>query len=595
MFYIPFIVIIAGYFSLKIVLSSILTIWFLGILTQKGISSLFIKSSNAVSYTNLEFVIWLYSSVFITGIITYSLFFLKTKKSKKAINELKDMKNSALNLEPSTESSFFDEDRFSHLVKYIIEAREELNDMLNFTKKVINAESATLFILEGDNLVLRASTVESSSEPTYAEKSYLLGLIKEKKPIVRPKLKGSFFGLGYRSTKNIGSFLCVPVLDGDIALGALVIASNMENAFGDSEKDITGEFALQIRQILKRMRMFVEIERFTKGFKTQQEASSKFSRSLEVEKIAAVFVELVSRMVSSSAAGFFIADKGKLRVIAKKGFEPDKESFYTKNTFFKLIIKNKQLLHFSRLDKKPAVYPFKVNDTKTFLGIPIIPEQDVLGIIAVTSKETNAISSFQVHIIQTIADQAAMCISNALLHKQVENLAITDGLTGLYNHKHFQERLNDEFKRIKRIPQTLSLMLIDIDHFKKINDIHGHPAGDTVLSNLSIMLKKTLRGIDFLARYGGEEFVAVLMGTGSNGAKKMAERLRSAVMNNVFHIDGNNLSITLSIGVATHPNDAEDKAALIDKADQALYYAKENGRNQVCEWKNISKQMKSES
>jgi len=104
-----------------------------------------------------------------------------------------------------------------------------------------------------------------------------------------------------------------------------------------------------------------------------------------------------------------------------------------------------------------------------------------------------------------------------------------------------------------------------------------------------LILKKTLRGIDILARYGGEEFVAVLIGTGSSGAKKMAERIRNSVMNNPFYIDENKIMITLSIGVATHPQDATNKTELIDKADQALYYAKQNGRNQVCEWKDVVK------
>jgi diguanylate cyclase (GGDEF)-like protein len=235
------------------------------------------------------------------------------------------------------------------------------------------------------------------------------------------------------------------------------------------------------------------------------------------------------------------------------------------------------------------VSPFKVSDTKTFFGVPIIPENEVLGVLAVTSHEPDAISSFQVHLITSIADQAALSIINAQLHKQVEKLALTDGLTGLYNHKHFQERLNEEFQRLKRIPQTLSLMLIDIDYFKKINDTYGHPAGDIVLNRIAQFLKKTLRGIDIIARYGGEEFAAVLMGTDRSGAKKMAERLRTSVMDNPFIIDEDRLSVTVSIGVATHPNDAETKEDLISRADQALYFAKESGRNRVCTWKDAAK------
>jgi diguanylate cyclase (GGDEF)-like protein len=360
----------------------------------------------------------------------------------------------------------------------------------------------------------------------------------------------------------------MPVIDESIPLGVLILFSKRESAYDEYLENITAEFASQIKQILNRARMYVEIERFTRGFKALHEASRRLSSYLAVGKIAEGFVDLVSDMVSSSAIGFFMTDKGQLRIIARKGFEPEKDAFYTKETYFDIIVKNKQLLHLSRPDKKKDVYPFKRNETKTFLGIPIITEEEVTGVLAITSNEYDAISSYHVHLLTTIADQ-------------------TDGLTGLFNHKHFQERLNQEFQRIQRIPQPLSLLLIDIDFFKKINDTYGHPAGDMVLKKLAQILKKTLRGIDIIARYGGEEFAAVLMGTDRGGARKMAERLRSKVMENTFQTDEGAINITLSIGVATHPHDAETKDEIISRADQALYYAKEHGRNQVCLWKEV--------
>ncbi len=530
----------------------------------------------------------IYLAIFITAIISSEFFSIKAKKTDKAIEDLERLKNNALSLGASTESSLFDEDRFSHLVKSIIDTEKDLNSMLHFTKKVTGSDSATLFILESDRPVLKASTETIGSEPTYSEIGYLTGIIKEKKTIIQPKLKGSFFGLPGSHKDAAGSFLCAPILDGDIPLGALLIDSSRESSYSEKDKDIAGEFALLLKQILKRARMYTEVERSTKGFKALHEASKTLSASLEVETIAERFVDFVSRMINSSAIGFFITDKGKLRVIAKRGFEPEKESFYLKGTYFDLIVRNKQQLHFTRLEKKQAVYPFKTSETKTFLGIPIIQEDKVLGVLAVTSRDLDAISSHQVHLMTTTADQAAMLLTNARLHNEVEKLAVTDGLTNLYNHKHFQERLNDEFQRMKRLPQTLSLMLIDLDHFKKINDNYGHPAGDMVLKNIASILKKTLRGIDIIARYGGEEFAAVLMGSGKSGAKKMAERLRTSVMNKPFLIDNNQITITLSIGLATYPHDAETKEDLIEKADQALYSAKGNGRNQVCAWKDIA-------
>ncbi len=594
--YVPFIVVISGYFPVKILASCVLAIFFLGAPALWGTDSYLIREGHYMSLSpyagiDSDLLSGMYISILITGIISYYMFYRRTEISKKAVEDLEKLRNSALNLEVSTESSLFDEDRFSHIVKSILETQKELDALVNLTQKTINLDSALLFILEGDNLVLQASTDDISSGPTDAEKSYLSGIIKEGKLLIQPKHKSSFFDRLHPDTKGQGYLLCVPVIDGDVPLGALIAVSNGNTAYGEREKFVAVEFAHQIKQILKRTRTYIEVERFSRGFKALHEASRTLSTSLRVEEIAERFVGLVSGMISLSAVGFFIADKGKLRVIAKKGFEPEKDAFYPKDTFFAFIIKNRQPLHFSRLDRKQGVYPFKIADTKTFLGIPIISEKKVLGVLAVTSKEPDAISSFQGHLLSIVVDQAAMSMTNAQLHREVESLAVTDGLTGLYNHRHFQERLSAELQRIERIPQALSLMLIDIDHFKKINDIYGHPAGDSVLAKIGTVLKKTLRGIDIIARYGGEEFAAVLIGTESSGARKMAERLRVYVMDKPFLIGGNKLAVTLSIGIATHPRDAAPKDELISKADQALYYAKKNGRNQVCEWKNVAKKI----
>jgi diguanylate cyclase (GGDEF)-like protein len=593
--YFPLMVIVAGYFPLKLVLSSILGILLLGIpnMRQAGYSiseSRYIVLSDYPGFES-EFFSWLYVSIFVIGVVSCYVFYRETRKSKKAVKDLESLKTSALNLEASTEGSPFDEDRFSHLVKSILETRAELTKMLRLTQKVGIADSAFLFTLEGDNLVFKASTEDLKPELSEDDKNYLSKVIRSKQSMVQKKSRSGASGLDTIRTRHARTFLYMPVLDGDIPLGVIVMFSNSVSAFEDKEVEIAGEFALQAKQILKRSRMYTEVERFTKGFKALHQASRDLSTHLEVDKIARVFVELVFGMVRSSAVGFFIADKGKLRIVARKGFEPEKEAFYTRGTYFDLIVKNKQTLHFSHLDKRKEVYPFKSADTMTFLGIPIMPEKEVQGILAVTSTEPDAISSFQVHLLTTIADQAAMSINNAQLHNQVEMLAITDGLTGLYNHKHFQEKLNEEFQRIQRIPQTVSLMLMDIDYFKKINDTYGHPAGDIILKKLAQIFKKKLRGIDIIARYGGEEFAAVLIGTEIGGARKMAERLRTTVMESIFLVEGQKIPVTLSIGLAAHPHDAGTRDDLIARADQALYYAKENGRNRVCTWKEISKKI----
>ncbi len=164
---------------------------------------------------------------------------------------------------------------------------------------------------------------------------------------------------------------------------------------------------------------------------------------------------------------------------------------------------------------------------------------------------------------------------------RMEQLAITDGMTGLYNHRYFQESLERELDRADRLKQSLTLLLLDIDHFKKINDTSGHPAGDFILKSLAVLLKETARKVDILARYGGEEFAALLPGIDLKNARKTAERWRKKVQSTTFKRDKQSFSITVSIGMAAFPDDAASKKELIEKADRALYLAKESGRNQV--------------
>jgi two-component system, cell cycle response regulator len=166
---------------------------------------------------------------------------------------------------------------------------------------------------------------------------------------------------------------------------------------------------------------------------------------------------------------------------------------------------------------------------------------------------------------------------------RLAQLAVTDGLTGLYNHRHFHERLALEVERSGRTGSPLTLFMIDVDHFKKYNDRNGHPAGDEVLRQLSRVLADGRRVNDFCARYGGEEFAVVLIDTSKLAGYQLAEKLRERIASHVFpssaaQPDG---AMTVSVGVASFPEDAGEPEALVRSADAALYKAKEAGRNRV--------------
>lgn len=166
--------------------------------------------------------------------------------------------------------------------------------------------------------------------------------------------------------------------------------------------------------------------------------------------------------------------------------------------------------------------------------------------------------------------------------EELEQLAINDGLTGLYNHREFQRRLQVEIERARRYKHHLSLLMLDIDHFKRFNDTYGHQAGDYILRSLSLQMREGVRAVDWVARYGGEEFVITLPEMTATKALIAAERLRKNIAARVVTVkEDQKVNITVSIGVATFPEDADSKDKLIAAADRALYAAKAAGRNKV--------------
>lgn len=174
-----------------------------------------------------------------------------------------------------------------------------------------------------------------------------------------------------------------------------------------------------------------------------------------------------------------------------------------------------------------------------------------------------------------------MIIQNALMHRKVQAMAITDGLTSLFTHRHLQESLDREIHRAKRFQKSFSVLLLDIDDFKKLNDSYGHLFGDHVLRELAGILRQQVRETDVVGRYGGEEFMVILSETSREGAHITAERIRRAVELHPFEQHGRKVSVTVSGGLATYPEDASYKKKLIETADKCLYRAKTLGKNRV--------------
>jgi diguanylate cyclase (GGDEF)-like protein len=218
------------------------------------------------------------------------------------------------------------------------------------------------------------------------------------------------------------------------------------------------------------------------------------------------------------------------------------------------------------------------------LAVPLIWEDRILGVLNVESQSANAYSAADLTLLTTVAEQAAGAIGNARLHLATATLAITDEQTELYNYRHFQEELTAAVRSAQLTGQPWSLIMIDLDHFKRCNDTYGHPTGDAILQQVARVLRESCRVDDLLFRYGGEEFTVILPATAYADALRVAERVRERVASHPFMTrSGRPLDfvLTASLGVATCPRDGLTPVDLVLAADRALYTAKQTGRNRV--------------
>jgi two-component system cell cycle response regulator len=224
----------------------------------------------------------------------------------------------------------------------------------------------------------------------------------------------------------------------------------------------------------------------------------------------------------------------------------------------------------------------RADKSYSFIHIPLTAQKKVNGVLMACSYQSPAFARDAQTILNLVQNQVTIVIDNARLYEATRQLAITDGLTKVYNHRFFQELFEKEYTRSDRYNTVFSLIMLDIDHFKKINDTYGHLCGDEILKSLAMQVKSCLRGMDIVSRYGGEEFAILLPETGGNEALQTAERIRRAVEETAFMGTEQGLSVTVSLGVATYPSRGiAERADMIAKADGALYEAKEAGRNRA--------------
>lgn len=416
---------------------------------------------------------------------------------------------------------------------------------------------------------------------------------------------------------DVSRLLAVPIVFADEILGVLLAADTRRRArLTVADRDLLGLFASQIAATLKNMLLFQEQTDFMHELEEKNKILEEQSGEILRKSAQLVVLNEVGQQVNSSldlpevlsllsrhAAESIGVDRSLVWLIDEKKTHLDSVAAYgfpsehvgrlsmflpdiRRTRFFNALSEQHPVEISAGQDEE--LFQNKLNgilSLRSMLVVPLLLKKEAIGLLAVDdTRETHSYLEDEVALVSSLANQAVLAIENARLYLQVKEQAITDGLTGLYNHRYFQLRFSEEFAHCKRYNNDLSVLMLDIDHFKQYNDTYGHIAGDLALKEIANLARASVRENDLVARYGGEEFVIILPMTNLEGAKVVAERIRQSVLQCKFlgDLQAPQVSITVSLGLSSFNNERHaSREILLREADTALYEAKETGRNQT--------------
>lgn len=411
--------------------------------------------------------------------------------------------------------------------------------------------------------------------------------------------EGTRFGSGIASQ----SAILVPMRLGDQVLGVISVQSYEPDVYKPDDvvmlQTLAGQtavalenarlFSTQAEALEENARLHEASARMAERLRVLNKAGVALSGSLDIEQLYRVIYEQTAQLVQLD--GFYIALwRPENETLAFWIFEKDRPEYrdvvlpITEGPSGWVIRNRRPLLVRDENDPVSAKgsYVGSGDDTSSAIHVPLMLGERVIGVMSAQAARENAYTEEDLQILETLAGQAAVAVENARLYRAVQEASLTDELTGLPNRRAISGRVDDELSRAARYGYSLCVLILDLDFFKLVNDTHGHPAGDQVLRELSLLLRGSLRSHDALGRWGGEEFLVLLVHTDIVGGKVVAENLRKRVEAHQF-LDGKlEQPLTISIGgIAIEPPAQWAIADAVNEADTCLYKAKANGRNRV--------------
>jgi len=491
----------------------------------------------------------------------------------------------------------------SFYVKNRVDAEKDftlfLSKILTIIKKTFAARTAAIIFL--DEHVNKASVRSIVSDDENIDKNAscepgkgVIGKVLEKKTsFLTNKIDDAGEELPYyRDAGAAVSALASPIFIENEIVGVLTIDSREQNAFNQDDIQLFETYSGVVSEIVINYHNLFEFENSARLFSSFYEVSRGLNSNLKFDEILDLLLSIVKRVFQYERITIVSFQTGHeqaeiIRVVGQVDDFPEGMKFPLDEGLTGLVMRKRKVLRVADMEKGEYFMARYHNQEKTnyglrsFLAAPISYHDFCFGAISIECKRPNQYSERHERILLMLANNFGVALERSYVLEQLESLATTDGLTKLYNYRSFSQRLNEEIERALRYNMKFSLLILDLDHFKKVNDTYGHLAGDLVLKKIADTIRASTRAIDFIARYGGEEFAVILIEASLNDSLISAERIRENVENLDITYKDKKINITVSIGAVEffeHPRDPQE---LITRADNALYRAKAGGRNRI--------------
>lgn len=489
----------------------------------------------------------------------------------------------------------------SKLMRGAVEAiHESMFFVLDLLKKSLDLQTCVLLWLDAQGRQLRIKELVTDSRmvtetPISAQAGAIGGVVKNRLLLnLRSRHRGSRGIAYYAGPEQVGAFIGVPVAEDGHLRGVLCADRRADRPFTPAEEQLLVEASGQVLRAIQNERVFTAVERAKYEHERFYRGSTMLNGALTLRQVYDTAFAAAREITSFDFAAVTLYDIAlRKHEIARTWSDDAKhlegEIFGNNAGLVSMVVKNKHFLPAGdtpRDERQRLLFTRKLRVPRplaSLVVLPLIVKDEAVGTFVLGAELPRRFPKRIREMLGVITNQVAVSIENAKMYKRMEEMATTDGLTGLPNHRTFQARFTEMLDRAERHGKPVTMVLTDVDKFKNVNDTYGHPVGDQVLKRVAKVLGDQVRKIDLVARYGGEEFAIVLEETDAVGAKLLCERVRQELAAQVMNSDKGAFRVTISLGIASYPADGAQKEVLIERADQALYHAKESGRNRsVC-------------